>query len=146
MLLRVYRQLSQKNPEYQRRYLAVLDQLGKTQSQDTFVQAALGDKAFSEDLNDDAVRHLKLALPLGNPAIYQELSQSLIKLGRNEEAIEYLKKGVEIDPYNAAMQKTLILQYINSKSYAEARLLMEQYVAAFPEDTFMRGLLARVSK
>ena len=139
MLLRVYRQLSQKNPEYQRRYLAVLDELGKTQPQDSFVQAALGDKAFSEDLNDDAVTHLKLALPLANPAIYLELSQSLIKLGRNEEAIEYLKKGVEIDPYNAVMQKTLILQFINSKSYAEARILMEQYVATFPEDTFMRS-------
>jgi hypothetical protein len=57
-----------------------------------------------------------------------------------------LKKGVEIDPYNAVMQKTLILQYINLKSYAEARLLMEQYVATFPEDSLMRSLLARVSK
>jgi hypothetical protein len=146
MLLRAYQQLSQKNPDYQRRYLGVLDELSKAQPQDTFVQAALGDRAFSEDRNEDAIAHLTLALPLGNPAIYLELSQSLIKTGRNEDAIKYLKKGVEIDPYNAVMQKTLILQYINLQSYAEARLLMEQYVATFPQDSFMRSLLTRVSK
>jgi tetratricopeptide (TPR) repeat protein len=146
LLLRAYQQISQKDPDYQGRYLAVLDELSKSQPEDVFVQAALGDRAFTQDRAEDAIGHLKLALPQGNPAIYLELGQSLAKLGRNQEAIEYLKKGVEIDPYNAVMQKTLILQYINLKSYAEARLLMEQYVATFPEDSLMRSLLARVSK
>ena len=45
-LLRAYRQLSQKNPDYQRRYLAALDEVGRTQPQDTFVQAALGDRGI----------------------------------------------------------------------------------------------------
>jgi tetratricopeptide (TPR) repeat protein len=110
------------------------------------VQAALGDRAFSQDQTDRAIEHLKMALPLKTPAIYLELGQALAKAGRSEEAIEYLKKGAEIDPYNAVMKKTLILQYINLKAYAEARLLMEQYVETFPEDSFMRQLLARVSK
>jgi hypothetical protein len=146
VLLRAYRQLAQKSPDYQNRYTRLLDGLSKTQPQDTFVQAAIGDKAFAEGRTEDAIEHLKFALPEDNPAIYLELGESLAKLDRGQEAIEYLKKGVEIDPYNAVMQKTLILQYINLKSYVHARSLMEQYVATFPEDSFMRSLLSRVSK
>jgi hypothetical protein len=145
-LLKAYQQVAQKNPDYQARYLDTLGKLEKSQPQDPFVQAALGDRALSEDRTEDAVTHLKLALPLGKSAVYLELGQALAKLGRPQDAIEYLKKGAEIDPYNAVMQKTLILQYINLKSYAEARVLMQQYVASFPEDSLMRSLLARVSR
>jgi hypothetical protein len=146
MLLRAYQQLAPANSDYNRRYLDLLRELSRTQPQDNFVQAALGHQAFTEDRTEEAIGYLKLALPLDNPAIYLELGQALAKLGRSEEAVEYLKKGVAMDPYNAVMRKTLILQYINLKSYAEARLLMEQYVDTFPDDAFMRTMLARVSK
>jgi hypothetical protein len=145
VLLQAYRDLAAKNPEYHSRYLGLLTELSNTQPQDTFVQAALGDRALAEDRTEEAIGHLKLALAQG-PAIYLELGQALAKLGRGDEAIEYLKKGVDLDPYNSVMQKTLILQYINARSYLEARSLMEKYVAAFPEDSLMRNLLARVSK
>ena len=145
-LLRAYQELSLKYPDYQQRYLDLLGELSKTQPADPFVEADLGHKAFTEDRSEEAVTHLKLALPLNNASVFLELGQALAKLGRGEESIDYLKKGVAMDPYNAVIQKTLILQYINAKSYADARILMEQYVAAFPEDSFMRTLLARVSK
>jgi hypothetical protein len=145
VLLQAYRDLAQKNPGYQSRYTALLGELDNKEPRDTFVQAALGDKALTEDHTEEAIEHLKLALAQG-PAVYLELGQALAKLGRGDEAIEYLKKGVDLDPYNSVMQKTLILQYINAKSYGEARSLMEKYVAAFPEDSLMRSLLARVSK
>jgi predicted Zn-dependent protease len=145
-LLRAYRQLSSKNNEYRRRYLNLLEELGRTHPEDTFVQAALGDEALAENRTEEAVSHLKRALPEGDPAIYLELGQALGKLGRTEDAIEFLEKGVEKYPYNAVMQKTLILQYINVKSYPLAQRLMQQYVADFPEDSFMRNLLSRVSQ
>jgi hypothetical protein len=145
VLLKAYRDLAAKNPEYQTRYLDLLAELSKTEPRDTFVQAALGDRALTEDHAEEAVEHLKQAIVEG-PAIYLELGQALAKLGRGDEAIEYLKKGVELDPYNSVMQKTLIVDYINAKSYVEARSLMEKYVAAFPEDALMRSLLARVSR
>jgi Flp pilus assembly protein TadD len=145
-LLRAYEELALKSADYQRRYLDLLNELSKTQPEDPFVQASLGHQAFAEDRSEEAVAHLKLALPLNNPGVFLELGQALAKLGRGEESIEYLKKGIAMEPYNAVMQKTLILQYINAKSYADARILMEQYVAAFPEDSLMRTLLARVSK
>ncbi len=44
------------------------------------------------------------------------------------------------------MQKTLIVQYIETKAYAEARQRMERYVDTFPEDSFMRNLLAKVNR
>lgn len=145
MLLRAYATLALKNTDFQRRYSGLLDELGKTQPQDTFVQASLGHEALSAGKTEEAVAHLKLALPLDSASVYLELGEALAKLGRSNESIEYLKKGVEMDPYNAVMQKTLILQYINLKSYNEATVLIKQYVATFPEDSFMRNILARVN-
>jgi hypothetical protein len=146
MLLRAYAELSPKNAEYGQRYSDLLDELSKTQPTDVFVQGALGHRAFAEGRYDEAVTHLKLALPLENGGVNLELGQALAKLGKSDESIEYLKKGVAIDPYNAVIQKTLILQYINAKAYAAARMLMEQYVDSFPEDSFMRNMLTRVSR
>lgn len=145
-LLRAYGELSIKDPSYQRRYAELLDELSKTQPQDAAVQAALGHKALQADRNEEAVAHLKLALPLDSSSIYLELGQALGKLGRGDESIEYLKKGAEMDPYNAVIQKTLILQYINLRSYSEATVLIKRYVETFPEDAFMRNILARVSR
>ena len=110
------------------------------------MQAALGHRALEADRNEEAVEHLKLALPLDNSGVYLELGQALVKLGRTQEAIDALKKGMEIDPYNAVIQKTLILQYINLKAYSEATVLIKQYVETFPEDSFMRDILAKVSR
>jgi len=146
MLLRAYGELAARNADYQERYADLLEELSKTQAQDATVQAALGHKALAEDRSEEAVAHLKLALPLDDAGTYLELGQALGKLGRTEESIDYLKKGAEMDPYNAVMQRTLIVQCINLKSYGEARTLMEQYVATFPEDSFMRSMLARVSR
>jgi hypothetical protein len=146
MLLQAYQQMAQKHPEYEQSYLSVLDELEKSQPRDAFVEAALGDRAFTQGQTEEAIEHLQQALPLAKPAVYLELGESLIKAGRSQEAIEYLKKGAGLDPYNAVMQKTLILLYINLRSYSEARLSMEKYVETFPEDSFMRSLLARVRK
>jgi len=145
-LLHAYGDLSLKSADYLQRYSNLLDELSKSQAQDAIVQAALGHKALTEDRTEEAVTHLKLALPLDSSVVYLELGQALAKLGRSDESIEYLKKGVEMDPYNADLQKTLIVQYINLKSYREATALIKNYVVTFPEDSFMRGILARVEK
>jgi tetratricopeptide (TPR) repeat protein len=145
VLLEAYGQLSQQDPQYRQRYLDTLTELGRSDPHGPLVEGALGEQALAEGRAEDAVTHLKLALPKANASIYLALGQALAKLGRSDEAIEYLRKGVAANPYDAVMQKTLILQYINQKSYTEAHQLMEQYVQTFPEDSFMRNLLARVS-
>jgi outer membrane protein assembly factor BamD (BamD/ComL family) len=67
-------------------------------------------------------------------------------LGREGEAVDYLKKAAEIEPFNAVTQKTLILSYIHLKRYTEAQEAMMRYVNRFPEDAFMRNLLERVDR
>jgi hypothetical protein len=42
------------------------------------------------------------------------------------------------------LYKSLALSYINAKRYPEARKTLERYVELFPEDDFVRGLLAKV--
>jgi hypothetical protein len=145
-LLQAYQQLIAKNSEYQQRYLDLLVSLSETNAQDPYVQAALGDQAFRENRFEDAATHLMRGVAVNRPAVYLELAQSLVKLNRTSEAVDYLKKGVALDPYDAVMQKTLILQYINQRDFSDARPAMQQYVATFPEDTFMRSMLARVSQ
>jgi hypothetical protein len=143
-LLRAYRDLVYKDPRYQQRYFETLGTLARTQPKDSFVQAALGHKALADGQLQDALDHLTKAIPLGESTVYLDLGQVLGKLNRGNEAIEYLKTGERTDPYNALLQKTLILQYINDKRYAEAKTAMEEYLNRFPEDSFMRSLWARV--
>ncbi len=90
--------------------------------------------------------HLTAALPLDEAIVYTDLSAALLHLGRESEAVDYLKKAAEIEPFNAVTQKTLILNYIHLKRYTEAQEAMIRYVNSFPEDAFMRNMLARVGK
>jgi predicted Zn-dependent protease len=108
------------------------------------VQAALGHKALAENRNEEALTHLTAA-SLQDSTVYRDTAQALINLGRPAEAVDYLKRAEDVDPFNPVVQKTLILEYINLKRYSDARKAMEEYVKSFPSDTFMRNLLARVS-
>jgi hypothetical protein len=144
-LLKAYSQLASTRPEYQQRYLALLERLSRAQPENPFVQAALGHKALAEGKDADALTHLSIGLSLGDAAVYQDMAKACSNLGRGEEALTYLKKAVEIEPYNQALLKTLTLQYISMKRYPEAREAMMRYVELFPEDSFMRKLLARVT-
>jgi Flp pilus assembly protein TadD len=143
-LLRAYSELAARDAEYQQRYLKLLDHLSHVQPKEPFVQAALGHKALTEGKSQDALAHLSNALSLGDTTVYRDIAQALVNLGRSDDALQYLRQAAAMEPFNATVQKTLILEYINLKQYADARKAMQQYVSTFPEDSFMRGLLARV--
>jgi Tetratricopeptide repeat/Doubled CXXCH motif (Paired_CXXCH_1) len=145
-LLRAYAELAPRFPIFEKRYVALLDQLAQTQSEDPYVQAALGHKALAEGKNSEALAHLEKGLKLGQATVDQDIAQALVNLGRPEEAIAHYRAAAEIDPYNAGLLKTLTLQLINLHRYPEAQAEMQRYVQTFPEDSFMRNLLARVSR
>ncbi len=145
-LLRAYGELAGRDPEYRSLYANLLDRLSKTAFKQPVVQEALGHKALTESNYEDAVTHLTAALPLDEAIVYTDLSAALSHLGRESEAVDYLKKSAEIEPFNAVTQKTLILSYIKLKRYSEAREAIVRYVDRFPEDDFMRNILPRVSK
>jgi hypothetical protein len=144
-LLQAYGELVEKHPEYMNRYLAVLDELERTAADNPLVQAAIGNRELHAGRYQEAVVHLQRALNTGRPKtiLYTDLADALIKLGRNVEAIAVLRKASEIDPFNAALRKSLIVQLIQVKDYANAKMEMEDYVKRFPEDSFMRQMLAR---
>jgi hypothetical protein len=145
-LLRAYGELANRSPVYQQKYVNLLEHLAETQPKDAYVQAALGHKMLAEGKSQEALTHLSAGLPLDEAAVNQDMAQALSNLGRSEEALPYLQAAAEKDPYNAVLLKALTLQYINLHRYSEAQEQMRQYVQLFPEDSFMRNLLARVTK
>jgi hypothetical protein len=144
-LLRAYNELAARSPEYQRRYLALLDQLGGSEDKDPYAQAALAHKALDEGKNEEVLAHLTTGVRLGEAAVYEDMGKALANLGRGDEAVDAFLKGMGIDPYRPELRKNLVLEYIKLKRYTEARHALEEYVGLFPEDDFMRSLLARVT-
>ncbi|MDQ2840942.1 MAG: hypothetical protein M3Y72_07890 [Acidobacteriota bacterium] len=145
-LLRAYGELAGVDASYQARYLELLSRLAETRRADPLVEAALGHKALAEGGSEAALAHLSKGLQLHEPAVYVDMAKALLSIGREGEAAGYLQQASELDPYDFTILKMLILQNIKLKNYSEARAGMEKYVSLWPEDSFMRDLLRRVSK
>jgi hypothetical protein len=145
-LLRAYSELASRSPGYQARYVALLDQMSHAGSNDPYVQAALAHSALEQGKNEEVLAHLTTGVRLSEAAVYEDMGKALSNLGRGDEAVDAFLQGMEIDPYRPELRKNLILEYIKLKRYTEARRAMEEYVGLFPEDDFMRQLLARVPK
>ena len=144
-LLQAYGELIEKHPEYLARYFALLQELERTDEGNPLVQAALGNRELHAGHFFEAVDHLQRALNGGatKTILYTDLAEALLKLGRTNEALAALQKATELDPFNAALRKQLIVQLIQDKDYANARKQMEDYVERFPADSFMREMERR---
>ena len=73
-----------------------------------------------------------------------DLAEALSRDGRTPEAVDVLNRGISAEPYAPELYKSLALRYISLKNYTQAKQTMQRYVELFPEDDFMRGLLAQV--
>jgi len=113
---------------------------------DPTVLACLGKKAISDHEDAKAVEYLTRALEKGAnfEATYIDLGEALARLERVEESAKVLEEGVAIWPFSADIQKALVLRYVTLKQFRQADEALKRYVALFPEDTYMRGILARV--
>jgi len=58
----------------------------------------------------------------------------------------WLEKAIELDPFNSTLQRTRVLRLIEVKRYADAMAAMQDYLERFPEDSFMRQMLARADQ
>ena len=143
-LLQAYAQLKDQSPAYAASYLKTLHELETLQPENAIVQAALGHQALATGQLEVALQHLQESLRLdpAQPAVYTDLSAVADQKGEAEEAVTLAQKAVALDPFNASRQKTLVLRMINAKQYPEAEAAMEKYLANFPEDDFMRKMLA----
>jgi len=143
-LLQAYGQLKEQSPAYAASYLKTLHELETSEPENAIVQAALGHQALAAGQLDEAAQHLQESLKLdpAQPAVFEDLSAIADQKGEAAEAVSMAQKAVMLDPFNAPMQKTLVLRLINAKQYPEAEAAMEKYVQTFPEDDLMRKMLA----
>ncbi|MBT9330838.1 cytochrome c3 family protein [Paracidobacterium acidisoli] len=145
-LLQAYGELAENKPQYLAPYLKVLDQLSQSQPDSALVQAALGRKALKDGDTLQAADHLRRSLQLdpAQPAVAGDMADALQKLGHTDEAAALLRKAVDQDPFNPVLHKKLIVSYIALHRYPEAKAAIETYLNIFPQDSFMRQMLARV--
>ena len=142
--LRAYAILKASQPQYTASWLQTLAALETSDTENAVVQASLGHRDLEGHKLPEAIDHLQHALRL-NPLqteAYVDLSEAEDQSGQIEEAIASAKKAVELDPFVAGLQKTLIFRLIHGKHYDEAEAAMQRYLDTFPEDDFMRKMLA----
>ena len=144
-LLQAYGELAATKPQYAGPYLKVLAQLEKSDPDNALVQAAVGRRELKSGNFAVAAEHLQHALSLGRPlaTTCADLADALTHLDRKSEAVTWLDKSIQLDPFNPFTQRTLIVRLIDLKQYPRARAALEHYVEVFPQDTFMRQMLAK---
>lgn len=144
-LLQAYGELAAEKPQYVTRYLDVLARLEKSAPDNALVQAAVGRRELKGGNFASAADHLQRAVGLAPPqaTTCADLAEALTGLDRKAEAVVWLDKSIQLDPFNPFTQRTLIARLIDLKQYARARAALEHYVEVFPQDTFMRQMLAK---
>ncbi len=148
-LLQAYGELLGARPEYEKRYLALLDQVAALNPDDRLVLSALARKAKLEGTPEGrakALAYLSRAIERGSTTAsdYQDLAEMLADQGKTDGAIKVLKKGIEIAPYTGTLYKSLALRYITIKDYPAALATMKKHLELFPEDSLMRKLVRQV--
>jgi hypothetical protein len=143
-LLQAYSELKEASPAYEASFLKTLHELETSESENALVQATLGHRALAAARLDEAEQHFEESLKLdpAQPEVYSALSEVAGQKGRADEAVTLAQKAVALDPFNAPLQKTLVTRLIDAKRYPEAEAAMEKYLENFPEDDFMRKMLA----
>ena len=125
-----------------------MDELAQTNPDDYAVLSALGWREFGRNTpegNERAMGYLDRAIQMGSlaPLDYEKLADLLRQVGRPVEASGILRKGIAVNPYSQRLYKALVLVYISEKLYKDAMDTMQKELEIFPEDTFMRMLLAK---
>lgn len=146
-LMRAYGQLSDKQPAYLARFQTLLDQAARESPKEPLVLASLGRRALRAGQGAEAIDLLRKAIAAGSEAstTYEDLGEALSRGGDLDAAVTVLRRGLELAPYTQTLHKSLALRYIKLQRYAEAKQALERYVELFPEDDFVRKLLAQVS-
>jgi predicted Zn-dependent protease len=68
------------------------------------------------------------------------LATALQGMGHGPQAAAVLERGVAAYPYSATLTARLAQQYVVDGEANQARKLVEQYRAVFPEDSLMRAV------
>lgn len=145
--MQAYGELLEKRPAYYDRFQSLLDRAAREHPKDPLVLASLGRRALREGDYNAAIRLLQAAVENGSEAssTWEDLGEAFSRSGQLEQAITALQRGIQVAPFSPVLYKSLALRYIKLARYQEAKQILERYVELFPEDDFVRKLLAQVS-
>ena len=148
-LLQAYGSLVDSHPEYRAHYLAVLGQLALTQPEHPLVLSGLAWKSLRDGTTGGqtaAIAYLTNAIEHGSVAAadFETLVDLLTRAGRTSEALAMAQRGIDLNPYDQRLYKSLALLNITARQYSDALAAMEKELDLFPEDDFMRGLVKQV--
>ncbi|HVW83347.1 MAG TPA: tetratricopeptide repeat protein, partial [Bryobacteraceae bacterium] len=142
--------LRDRDPQLTPQYAAALEAAEKMLPDDPLVLAVLGRNALTRD-PAEAIRLLTRAEAaekeksgVARASTYIDLGDALLRSGRPADSAAALERGEGAHPWSKEIRKRLVLAWIQQKDYAKAAEALKRYVADFPEDSFMRGLLKRV--
>jgi hypothetical protein len=145
-LLQAYGSLVDSHPEYRGPYLSVLAQLAATQPEHPLVLSGSAWKSLRDGTaggQTAAIAYLTKAIERGSvvAADFETLVDLLTRAGRTSEALAMAQRGVDLNPYDQRLYKSLALLHITAHQYSDALAAMEKELELFPEDDFMRGLV-----
>ena len=132
-----------KDPSLWPYWFRKLDELGKSMPNNPTVLNSLGAVALEQQKdNAKAADDFAHALKQGSeePTTFLNLATALQNLGRAQDAEAVLERGVAAYPYFGPLVAMLAKQYFIDGETSEARNLVQQYRALFPEDVFVRGV------
>ena len=142
--------LLDRDPKLAMAYNAALDEAARLLPDDPLVLAVLGRKALTAN-SPDAAGLLSRAETAENrlkgaarSSTYIDLGEAYQRAGLAADSAAALERGQAAYPWSKEIRKRLVLAYIQQKDYAKSAVALRNYVADFPEDGFMRGLLTQI--
>jgi predicted Zn-dependent protease len=130
------------------RYWSVAEQLKVTQADSVPVLEALADEALQKKNAESAslaIRYLGEAIQHGatNPADFEELAKLLVTASRPSEAVNVLRQGMKLDPYDAELYRLSASTYLTLDKMREACEVADEGRQKFPQDDAIRNLWMR---
>jgi predicted Zn-dependent protease len=134
------------HPDYRERYWALAKQLEASEPRNVVVLEALADLSLQKKSWEGVaagIRYLDLARNRGstNPADFELLARLLAAAGEQAKAVEVLRQGVALIPYDAELYRLLAKTYRSLNKTREACEVLADANRIFPQDSGIRGVL-----
>ncbi len=142
-LLEAYRQIMSSHPEYREQYWSLARQLEPREPENISVLEALADLSLQKKSWEgatEAIRYLDLARNRGstNPADFELLGRLLAATGEQPKAIDVLREGLRLIPYDAELYRLLAKSYQSQSNTREACEVLAHANRLFPQDSVIR--------
>lgn len=156
------RYIAQQNPLRESTFSSLMSQLAREKNNDTLLQVSrsIADEypqfAYAQYLHgylatrgnnaQEALNYLDRALAITNIADAHTLrGKMLIKLGRNDEAVDSLRNAVLSKPNNKNLRLAYARLLVDVKQYEKARIEFEKLQLMYPEDSDLLYSLSLLS-